>query len=283
MAKILQLGKSNTIKLSTVLTITETPRGTLCTSPDFLDADIGSVTVIDGWNIPLIHEREKWFENYSGIQIAAAEVDPSAEGRYQITLAAAHNFKPKQKVSMGHFGTPAAHLGALEVFRLDNTNPLIIYVDTKTYYNLKETNPVNFVGEFLFDTHRYSGGARLGFMSLNLDVGSSVGGELRTALVATKNPASGVTFQTREAAGEVVWSRFYPVGSQISVDFSGVDIQTQGYVPPTGDQAPAIGDEIRLMLVFYGETGTAVATAIDIDVDLTYNINTVVDTDKHPW
>jgi hypothetical protein len=130
----------------------------------------------------------------------------------------------------------------------------------------------------LYRTHQYIASAELGYLTLNLGQGVS-GAKIRAAIIATRNPDTGAAFPTRLAAGEVIWSKFYPIGSQVNVDLGGLAVQTKGFIPPTIPLSPDIMDsELRFMLALYWESGTPVA--FTLDAELTYVAHTVVDTNQ---
>lgn len=279
MSKLITDEQTRTISISNATMDTGTVGDLIAESTSlFLDAD--GATDIDGINIPLLVDRNKLLvaPPLSAIAITAAtEIlpfiigSPGSERKFRITPASQTLFKVKEKVSIGTFSGPS-YIGSFQVVqRIPVTgSPDDLVVTTR------DTALVagDLVGEELYSLHRYSGSVKLGFVSLNLGSGVS-GATVRIALIVTSNPLSGADYATRKAAGEVYWSRFYPLGTQVSVDFGGYGIQTQGFVPPVNPLAPSVvtNAEKRLMLALYWESGTPIA--FKLDADITYLVNTL--------
>jgi hypothetical protein len=248
----------------------------------FLDYD--GATDIDGILLPLLVDRTALLVTPAIAPVsilAAVEVSftvPTTTGVqrwFRISPSVQTDLRVHEKVSIGTFSGPS-YIGA---FRVEKRITVVGFPDDLV---ISTVNPRlglvagDLVGEELYEIHRYSGGAKLGFLSLNLGLGVS-GAKVRAALIYTSTPNSGATYATREAANEVIWSRFYPVGTQVTVDFGGLNIFSQGFVPPAVPLAPSMASnaEKRLMLALYWESGIPVA--FTLDADITYTINTIVE------
>lgn len=232
----------------------------------------------------------------TGIVISRTEVGPGADeiairaftGTFDDTniienSGATENFTPSgAPLDLTITPYPANNIGVISnnnigffiVESVDNTtSPRQFIVRTKKL----GLSASDFTYALLFRTHQYMVSAELGYLTLNLGQNIS-GAKVRAALIWTNDPASGDDYPTRFANNEVIWSKFYPIGTQINVDFSGVAIQDTGFIPPIINLAPATGTnaEKRLMLALYWESGTPIA--FTFDMTLTYRTKEVVDT-----
>lgn len=275
-----------THRVSTTLSITATS-GSLLTSVDFFDADTLSTTAVDGIVLPLILDRDKWLENPppNAIvpQIVSAVDLPENHGkkRYEVTLDGNYPTfaKRKMKVSIGSIiNKVGTYVGAFDVYSIDTkTSPTKMVLESnQRYKNSQNVVAADLVGSYMYKIHSFSAIATLEMLSVNLGTGTGASGIIRLALIHTRAPSTGWTLQSRIQANEVAWSRFYPIGTQVGVEFGGLSIRTNGYYPFDG-LAPN-NKEIRPMLCFYWETTTGTPPAsIPIDVDLTYQIETTIE------
>ena len=281
MAKIIHGGTSTTIRIDNYLMTAEAVVGNLIEADGinpFFDADTGSSTVIDGILIPMIVPRNVIIDapETAGIEILTAVDHMQCKGFriVAITLASITNIRKKEKLSIGseatigaptwdsptRIGTVRVNKSSVHPGRTDTIFIELLDADNITTGDL--------VGEFIYETHQVGGGAQLGLIGLDLGQGLT-GGKMRVALILTDDPSSGATYAVRETAGEVAWSRFYPAGSQVTIDLGGIFLGNQLYIPPAAALAPAAGHEKRLMLAFYLESGT-VASTWTLNLDLTY-------------
>lgn len=234
-------------------------------------------TAIDGLLIPTFPDRNLIIDTpaQTGIAVTNAVQLPDYHNQklFQITPASEINPVKPEKLSFGDFDYPTY----AAPYNLSVTGD--IYSMFEVHYIVPNTSPKQFIvktranvtaaqliGSNIYRIHQYATTAELGLLTLNL--GLTSGAKVRAAIIATRDPSSGDNFPTRLANNEVMWSKFYPLGSQVTVDFSGWGITTNGYLPPSFPLADNTAGEVRFMLCLFWESG--VPANFTLDAELTY-------------
>jgi len=290
----LQLGGYNTLRTSTELTVGAPIDGAPLSEVVASWVDTDGATNTTGFIIPMIYDRANWFDG----PVAATSLIPTitactlhnhnykGKAIYNVTLDAEYPtlFRKNEKLSIGSFGAPNVYLGALDVFQIlppDGVATQLLLATNPYYTESQVILAASMVGENIFSIHRWSAGADLGIMKVSLGVGTPGVGEVRLALCLTRDPQTALTYAQRLALNEIAWSSFYPVGSQVTIDFSGLHFESNGYYPPTGVAPSIVGPgERRLMLGFFWETtppGGALPATFITDIDITYKTDCVID------
>ena len=218
----------------------------------------------------------------AAIVIAAATDEGIYKGKRRFTITPASEVNPQKNecFTIGSFA-PQSNVTAINGLscwvQVKNvtaaTSPRQFLVETPKL----ELTTVDIVGKKLYRTHAFNASAIFGYMSLGLGLG--VTGRVRVALINTTDPDSGATLATREAANEVIWHKTYPLGAQISVDFSGLSISNKSIYPPLFNcQGNGTTGEPRIMLCLYGDSTGGATPNFELDGDVTYTQKIVFDT-----
>lgn len=249
--------------------------------------DYDGATAVDGILLDPYVNREDLIGvtgiRSTAVQITAATDDGIYKGKRRFTITPASEVIPQKNeaFTIGSFApqTNVTAINDLACFVqvknvIANTSPKQFLVETA-----KTTlTTADIVGKYLYRTHSFNASVVMGYMTMNL--GTAVTGRVRVALISTTNPTSGATYTTREAANEVIWSKAYPLGTQINVDFSGLSVSNKSIYPPLFDcTGTGVTGEPRIMICLYGDsTGGAATPSFELDADITYTAKTVVDT-----
>lgn len=275
---------TNTVRI-TDAAITGAATGVLLANANAFDYD--NTTSIDGILLDSYVGRSEMFSPSAvrtpDVVISAAVDEGVYKGKRKFTITPASEISPVKNecFSIGSFA-PQSNVTSINGLScwvqvknvIASTSPRQFLVETPKL----ELTTGDIVGKKLYRTHSFNTSAIMGYMSLSL--GTGVAGRVRIALINTTNPTSGATLATRLAANEVAWHKTYPLGTQVSVDFSGLSISNKSIYPPLFDcTGTGITGEPRIMLCLYGDdTGGAPTPSFELDGDITYTQKIVIDT-----
>jgi hypothetical protein len=264
------------IKITTDLATTSL--GLPATSTDFVDYD--GATAIEGLLLP-IHDQALFSRNTS---TAVTNVSTAADDMYpfyrrymkknpHVLTISSHGFSQGDVIVLG---TTATQILVTNVLHVIDTDTVIVRVPTNGTFSADllaagNASPSTLVAEQ--PVIRMAGGIALGLASFLLDpITPASGYNVRLALILTDDPtpsSPALTFTQRETAKEVVWSRVYPVGALVNIDFAGLGA-ADGHLMPVAQNT-----QKRLMLVTYAEDGTP--TSLNVTYEITYDREIVVE------
>ena len=283
MAKLIELSRTNVTSVTNIQMEAEAVVNnvvTPTTPTDFVDADTGSTTAVDGIIIPLV-DRGFLDELASDTQIGITDAEEipgvkvSEPRRFRLTLDADNPLPIKDRISIGSF--PSTHLGRFDIVKLDPDNLNII--DVKEAFGTSATlEAADLVGEEIYSTVRWAGCAVFG--TIDISLGAGWAGVYKIALIYTDDPGSGAAFDTRLAANEVIWYDTLSGGADHTVNFNpaGFEVTENGFVPPEEALAPATGGEKRLMLAIYLDQGAGTTAGADLSATITTTNKTLIET-----
>jgi hypothetical protein len=225
---------------------------------NFVDTTPSPDTAFDGLVIPMIVDSHRqWLTN---TQLVVSSVSQAVTSRVSTT----HHIDWLVEVTSHGLtrGEVISVYNGTDLLAITNVHS-VVDDDFIIVRQSGRIGDISLATDIFTGVTRYSGFVRFASASLNFDTQTPATSEVvRVALIVTLTPDSDESYNERVANKEVLWSRVYPVGTQVGIlDWSGLSV-SKGYIAP-------YNDEVTLMLVTYNESGTPVVLNYNYEITVT--------------